>query len=199
MAKAERPVHGKIVYPEKRIDNRIDELAQQLDATFDVDEILMVGLLTGATRFIHDLLRGVTKIRPKANPAYDFLRTSNYAGGVRAPEPRLISDLSSLTEVAGRDVVLVDEMSDSGGSNRLAKAHLHDLGAASVQEWVLVNRVYVPKENNPDVSGFDYEDWKYLYGRGLDGPGAGYGGGRAWPFIAECIDQPEAPKNDGFA
>jgi len=198
MAKSEsRPLHGKIVYTERQIDKRECELAEQIDAMFDVDELVLIGLLTGATRVMHDLLANLSKIRPKANPVYDFMRISNYKDGVRASEPRLLSDISPQTEIEDRHALLVDGISDSGGSNRLAKKHVISLGAASVTEYVLVNRVFgEQKENFPEIAGFDYNDWKYLVGRGFDGPGAGPGGGRAFPFVAECSIQPEAAKYD---
>jgi hypoxanthine-guanine phosphoribosyltransferase len=191
--------HAGVVYFPNLIDKREEAMVDEIMDKYDED-LLLVGLLTGGTRLLHDLLGIMGTRNPHFNPEYEFMRTVNYGPGADAQGPRLATDLPPHVEVKGRQVALVDDMIDSGGSTDLAERHLsEDLGAVDVIKISLVYRSVRVKAGNvvenefpkPDIYGLDYDDIFFLTGRGLNGPDSGRGGGRAWPFIAKCAFQPD--------
>jgi len=193
-----RESHAGIVYYPNLIDSREEVMADEIMEIYDED-LLLVGLLTGGTRLLHDLIAKMGTRNPQHNPEYEFMRTVNYGPSADAQGPRLTVDLPTHVEVKGRQVALVDDMVDSGGSTDLGEKHLIDLGAVDVIKISLVYRSVRVKDGTvvendfpkPDIYGLDYEDIFFLAGRGLNGPESGRGGGRAWPFIAKCAFQPD--------
>lgn len=190
--------HAGIVFSADLIEKRENAMVERIMEEYD-ENLLLVGLLTGGSYVLHDLVRIIGVKNPGYNPEYEYMRTVNYGPSADAKGPRLVSELPPHVEVEGRNVALVDDMVDSGGSTVLGERHLKDLGAVNVIKVSLVYRSVRIKdadivENDfppPEIYGLDYDDVFFLTGRGLNGPESGPGGGRAWPFIAKCAFQPE--------
>jgi hypoxanthine phosphoribosyltransferase len=151
-----------ILIPAERIQQRVGELAGQIAADYQGRPVTIVGVLTGCLMFLADLVR-----RLDLALRIDLIQASSYRGAATTPgelriQPELVPD------VAGRHVLLLDDILDTGQTLGYLVRYLHDLGAASVKVAVLLRktgRQRVPLE--PDYCGFDIPD-EFVVGYGLD-------------------------------
>lgn len=148
----------------EQIDRRVRELAAQLRAELVGNDVTVVGILDGALFFLTDLLRAL-----EMDVQIDFLRVSSYNGGETSGQLRFLSELT--WNVAGRSVILVDDILDTGKTLHFCRAHLMRKGAANVQNVVLL-----AKERALDLPvdvwkvGFTIPD-RFVIGYGLDWQG----------------------------
>ena len=153
----------RVLIPHERIAARVNELAAQVSADHtNVGEILLVGVLRGAFIFLADLSRRL--IVPRA---VDFIALSRYEHGAEpASGVRLVMDLR--VNVAGRHVVVVEDIVDSGQTLEWLVGMLRSRGAAGVRTCVLAR-----KARNQEVAvtadyvGFELPD-AWVVGYGLD-------------------------------
>jgi hypoxanthine phosphoribosyltransferase len=146
----------------ERIQQRVGELARQIAADFQGRPVTIVGVLTGCLIFLADLVR-----RLDLSLRIDLIQASSYRGEATTPgelriQPELVPD------VAGRHVLLLDDILDTGQTLASLVEHLRGLGAASVKVAVLLRktgRQRFPLE--PDYCGFDIPD-RFVVGYGLD-------------------------------
>lgn len=158
----------KTLYSAADIQRRIDALADEIAGDLPSD-FLMAPVLTGAFIFAADLLRALQ--RHGADPHVDFVQLSSY-GGARASSGvvKLLKDFS--VEVAGRDVLIVDDVLDTGRSLHFAKRMVLDRGAASARICALVRKNTGHGEDlNPDYIGFEAGPDDFLIGYGMDDDG----------------------------
>lgn len=145
-----------------RIHARVDELAAEIVRVYDGKPVTVVGILTGCLMFTADLIR---KIDLPLRVA--FITASSYRGETVVPGRLEIRD-ELLPDIAGRHILLLDDILDTGKTLTRVVAHLIDRGAASVKVGVLLRKVgrqEVPFE--PDFVGFTIPD-KFVVGYGLD-------------------------------
>jgi hypoxanthine phosphoribosyltransferase len=143
------------------VTDRVEALAGQLDLQHP-DGCLLVGVLRGAVMFLADLMRAMN-----SPVEIDFMGLRPFTAG--GPAARLTHDLSG--PVAGRPVVLVDDLVDTGLSARWLVDQVRARGAATVTVCSLVDRRagrLVPFE--PDLVGFVVDD-ETVIGSGLDHAG----------------------------
>jgi hypoxanthine phosphoribosyltransferase len=151
-----------ILIPAEGIQKRVGELAEQIAADYRGRPVTIIGVLTGCLMFLADLVR-----RLDLSLRIDLVQASSYRGAVTTPgelriQPELVPD------VAGRDVLLLDDILDTGQTLVSLVRHLHGLGATSVKVAVLLRktgRQQLPIE--PDYCGFDIPD-EFVVGYGLD-------------------------------
>ncbi len=135
----------------------VARLAQELSAAHR-DGVVLVGVLKGAVPFLADLARALT-----VAPIVDFLAVTPYAPGTG--RVRIVKDLD--LDVAGRDVVLVQDVVDTGLTTAYLLGELGGRGARSVEVCALVDKVrrrLVPVPLR--WVGFAVED-DYVVGYGL--------------------------------
>ncbi len=165
------------LYSEQAIARRVEELAHEI-ASLNLDGLIIVAVLKGSFIFAADLIRALQ--REGLAPEIDFIFLASYGTGTTSGgEVRVLRDVES--ELKGRDVVIVDDILDSGRTLAFAKAMLVARGSRSVRTCVLLDKK-VPRtaEIVPDFVGFHCPP-VYVVGYGMD-LAHRY---RELPFIAE--------------
>ncbi len=145
-----------------RIQTRVDELAAEIVRTYDGKPVTVVGILTGCLMFTADLIRRIDLPIRVA-----FITASSYRGETFVAGRLEIHD-ELLPDIAGKHILLLDDILDTGKTLTRVVAHLIDRGAASVKVSVLLRKLgrqEVPFE--PDFVGFTIPD-KFVVGYGLD-------------------------------
>ena len=152
----------RIMLTEKEITKRTKELAQQLDKLYEGRTPVVVCILKGSVVFFADLIRNM-----KTPLTIDFMRVSSYGKGTKSTGELVVKqDLS--TDIAGRDVLIVEDIIDSGNTLYNLKKMLIGRMPASVNIVTLLDkpeRREVPME--PEYTGFVIED-EFVVGYGLD-------------------------------
>ncbi len=173
---AVRPIQHDVLISEDAIRARVDELAGEIAGHLDDSRPLILGLLNGAYVFVADLARALA--RRGISPAVDFIAVSHYGSGTDAGrEVRIVKD--TRIDVRGRDVLLVDDILDSGQSLEAVVERLRAAGARSVRTCVLLDKPSCRTASlRADHVGFELDDvWVVGYGMDLDEEG------RAFPYI----------------
>jgi hypoxanthine phosphoribosyltransferase len=151
-----------VLITEDEIRERIDGLAVEVAAAYRGQPVTVIGILHGSVVFMADLIRRIDlPIR------IGFLTASSYRGEATSPGKLVIRD-ELLPELAGRHILLLDDILDTGKTLARVVSHLLDKGAASVKACVLLRKLgrqEVPFE--PDFIGFSIPD-KFVIGYGLD-------------------------------
>jgi hypoxanthine phosphoribosyltransferase len=152
------------LYSERDIEGRIAELARDI-AGSSLNEPLIVAILKGSFIFAADLIRALN--REGLAPEIDFLYLASYGEGIVSQGAvEILHDIASPIE--GRDVVIVDDILDSGRTLAFAKNLLSQRGASRVFTCVLINK-RVPRAMpvEPDYYGFHCPP-VYVVGYGMD-------------------------------
>lgn len=154
----------KPLFSAEDISRRVDELASAISAARLRDPIV-VAVLKGSFIFAADLIRALH--RQGLRPEIDFIFLASYGTAMRSQgEMRVLRDIES--DLAGRDVVLVDDILDSGRTLAFAKALLLKRGAARALTCVLVDKqVKRAVEIVPDFAGFSCPPI-FVVGYGMD-------------------------------
>ena len=143
-----------------RVDEMVTELAEKLPA-----DTLVVSVLKGSFVFAADLIRALSRLG--ANWSMDFITLSSYGTGTETTgRVRIVRDI--VDEVRGRDVLLVDDILESGFTLSFAKNLLQERGARRV--WICTLLDKPGKRRTPlqaDFVGFAAGD-EFLVGYGLD-------------------------------
>lgn len=159
----------QILVPHTEIARRVEELCQQMAPRLSNDTVV-VGLLQGAFVFMADIVRGLA--RQGLTPRTDFMWLSSYGD---AREPGRLNVLADLQKsVRGAQVLLVDDVYDTGNTIRFAVDYLAAKGAVQVLTCLLARKPAAEGLPAPDYLGFDLGD-RFLVGYGLDHAGQGRG------------------------
>lgn len=161
------------VVPGQEIEARIAELGQALSVDYADRNPLMVAVLVGAIPFLADLVRAMT-----TPLEVDFLGLSRFGEG-----GRIRIALDTAVNVTGRDVVIVEDIIDTGLTLAVLRRMLEDRGAASVATVGLVDKVRRRLVDVPiEYRGFEVGD-EYLVGYGLDWKGRYRNLGSLWAVL----------------
>ncbi len=153
----------EVLISEEALRARIAELGRAIEADFEGRPLTIVAVLTGSLVLLADLMRQV-----RIPHRVGLLQASSYKGAVTRGSATVKIDPSFLPEVAGRDVLLLDDILDTGRTLGTLVELLRDRGAASIRVAVLLRKLgrqEVPLE--PDYVGFTIPD-KFVVGYGLD-------------------------------
>lgn len=160
------------------IDARIAEIAASIIRSFPDEKPLFVALLRGAMPFAAKLMFAISRADPHFQPELDYMMVSTYGAGRNAGEPHIVTDLAPDTTVAGRTVVIVDDVLDKGITAHFVMAHMDSRGARATKLAVLAEkkteRTYAIEA---DYCGFTFDD-EWLVGMGMDDASAGKEHGR---------------------
>jgi hypoxanthine phosphoribosyltransferase len=151
------------LFDAERIARRVDELAAEIAKSLP-RELVLVVVLKGGFVFAADLMRALDRFGVILG--VDFLRLSSY--GTSRESSGTIRTIGPAPDVAGRDVLLVDDIVDTGRSLVAARGLLLERGAASVATCVLLDKPCRREvEVEPDFVGFPIED-VFVVGYGID-------------------------------
>ena len=154
----------RVLYDEAAIARRNEEMAQAIAASNPKD-LLVVAVLKGSFMFAADLIRAMH--RTGLSPQVEFIHLSSYLSGtVSSGQVEILRDVQS--EVRGRDVLLVDDILESGRTLAFAKDLLAARGAGKVSTAVLLEKPGKRAVNiKADYVGFECPDY-FVVGYGMD-------------------------------
>lgn len=137
-------------------------LASRIDADLAGRPVLLVGVLKGSVFFLCDLAR-----RLRSPVAIDFLQVSSYGDATRSSgNVRMTGDLA--IDVAGRHVVVIEDVVDTGRTLEKILALLRTRSPASLRVCALLRkRIAGRAAIRPDYVGFEIDD-RFVVGYGLD-------------------------------
>jgi hypoxanthine phosphoribosyltransferase len=144
------------------IHNRISELGAEIGRDYAGKNPLLLGVLKGACIFMSDLIRAIdTKL------AIEFMAISSYGSSTRTSgEVRIVKDLD--TAIEGRDILIVEDIVDTGLTLTYLIGNLQSRGASSVKLVALLNKQDRRiRDVKIDYLGFDIPD-AFVVGYGLD-------------------------------
>jgi hypoxanthine phosphoribosyltransferase len=152
----------QVVYDTEAIRDRVASLAREIEAVYDADDaLLLVGVLKGAFVFLSDLARALT-----IPVQIDFVSASSYGDGQSSSGiVRIEHDLRMC--VKGRNVLLVEDIVDSGVTLDHLVSLFMDRGAATVETCTLLHKRIATPAREPRFVGFDAPN-AFLVGYGLD-------------------------------
>ncbi len=156
------PDLAEVLLTEGQIRARVKTLAQEIKAVYGDGEFTIISLINGAVMFTSDLMREID------NPVrLDCIRVSSYGTKTKSiGTPQIIHSLT--LDIAKRDVLLIDDILDTGKTLKLVGDLVRDLKPASLRTCVLLDkkaRREVAME--ADFVGFEIPD-KFVVGYGLD-------------------------------
>jgi hypoxanthine phosphoribosyltransferase len=154
----------RVLFSAAEIAARVEVLAAEIARTLPAD-FVMVGLLKGAWVFVADLARALE--RAGARPEIEFMRLSSYGLGKQSSGAvQLLGDIPP--GLAGRPVLLVDDIVDTGRSIAYAAAQLRERGIGNLWICALLDK---PKRREVEVAidfvGFTIDD-VFVVGYGTD-------------------------------
>ena len=153
----------RIVYSAEQIRQRVREMGEEIAAHYpEGEDILLVGLLKGSFIFVGDLVREIP--RPTQ---VDFLVAASYGSGTTSSgNVRLVYDPEA--NLAGRNVVLVEDIVDSGNTINKLIPLLQQRAPRSLEMCALLHKHVAPTlALEPRWVGFDAPN-EFLIGYGLD-------------------------------
>lgn len=170
-------VRGKIIEPlfsAEEIAARNTAIAEKI-AEGPVKDLLVIAVLKGSFIFAADLIRALHETG--LAPEVEFITLSSYGTGTVSQGVRIVKDIDS--DVQDRDVLLIDDILESGRTLLFAKELLYSRGARNVSIAVLLDKSVKRKEKlEADYVGFECPDY-FVVGYGMD---AGYAF-RELPFV----------------
>ena len=154
---------SRIVYDEATIAARVAEMGQEIAEAYDDGEpLLVLGLLKGSFIFLSDLVRHIPR------PLHvDFIVASSYGSGTTSSgEVNLLYDPN--TSLAGRHIILVEDIVDSGTTLSRLMPMLEERGPKSLEICTLLHKhIAAHLVREPKWVGFDAPH-EFLIGYGLD-------------------------------
>ena len=148
---------------EERLHQRVTELAARVDADYAGRDLLLIGVLKGALMVMADLARAM-----HLPVEMDWMAVSSYGSGTQSSGVvRILKDLD--TDISGRDVLVVEDIIDSGLTLSWLVGNLQSRGPASVRVCTMLRKPGAIRMKDVEVAytGFDIGD-EFVIGYGLD-------------------------------
>lgn len=155
----------RVLIPQEDLERRVAELAGEINRDYSSraadDHLVCLGVLKGSVFFMVDLLKRVT-----VPIKIDFFQTASYGSGTTADEVRIRKDVD--LALRGKDVLLIEDIVDTGHTLRTVLALLKFRGARSVRLCALLDKASRREVEVPiDYKGFEIENL-FVVGYGLD-------------------------------
>lgn len=152
---------SEVLITHEQIQEMLDRLAAELNRDYAGKPLVVVGILTGAFIFCSDLVR-----RLEMPVIVDFMQVSSYVGEISTGNLKIKKDMSY--DIAGKDVLIVEDIIDTGRTLALLKEQLLKRGPASLKICTAFDKPdRRVTELVPDYNGITIPD-KFIVGYGLD-------------------------------
>jgi hypoxanthine phosphoribosyltransferase len=152
----------RVLFDEPAIQKRLDQMAAQITADYRERELTVIAVLTGSLMFMSDLLR-----RIPLHLKLDCLGVVSYHGKPQTSGQVMFKN-SGLPDVVGRDVLVLDDILDTGHTLAAVREKLETAEPRSLRVCVLLSkRKQRAREVSADYVGFEIED-DFVVGYGLD-------------------------------
>ncbi|WGY02569.1 hypoxanthine phosphoribosyltransferase [Nocardioides sp. QY071] len=152
----------EVLFTEEQIQARVAEMAAEIERDYEGKDLVLVGVLRGAVMIMADLARALNK-----HVEMDWMAVSSYGSGTKSSGVvRILKDLDA--DVAGRHVLIVDEIIDTGLTLSWLTSNLGSRGPASVEIATLLRKpeaLQMPVK--PRYVGWDIPN-EFVVGYGLD-------------------------------
>lgn len=151
----------KVLISEPQILQGVRKLASDIEAAYQNQPLTIVGLMTGSIVLMADLIRLL-----KMPLRVGVLQTSSYRSGTQRQSLQINGEI--MLEISGRDVLIVDDIFDTGHTLNVVLQRLRQLSPHSLRSAVLLRksgRQEVPLQ--PDFTAFEIPD-QFVVGYGLD-------------------------------
>lgn len=151
-----------VLFSEKEIENIVNILANQIEKDYNNRDFIMVGLLKGSVAFMADLMKKIN-----LDFSIDFMVVSSYGGGTQSTgRVNVLKDISQSVE--GKEILIVEDIIDSGNTLNFIKKYLTVKGAKSIKLCTLFDK---PDRRTANIT-VDYVGVKipdvFIVGYGLD-------------------------------
>jgi len=152
----------RVIVDEKQLQEKIKELAARVDKDYENKDLLLIGVLKGAVMAVADLSRALQR-----HVDMDWMAVSSYGSGTKSSGVvRILKDLDR--DITGRNVLIVEDIVDSGLTLSWLKSNLESRGAGSVEILAILRKPESAKvEVNVRYVGFDIPP-DFVVGYGLD-------------------------------
>ena len=151
----------KVLISSSKIKNKVNKIAQKINKDFKNKQLVVVAVLSGSVVFCSDIIR-------KLNVDFkiDFIRVSSYKGKKSSGKIKFLCD--TVIDIKGKDVLLVEDICDSGRTLSYIKDLFIKRKANSVKICTLINKKVEKFKNiKIDYFGFDIDN-EFIVGYGLD-------------------------------
>jgi hypoxanthine phosphoribosyltransferase len=152
----------RVLISQEDLERRVAELAAEIDRDYaESDRLIAVGVLKGSVFFMVDLLKRLT-----VPVSIDFFQTASYGASTSPGEVRIRKDID--LPIRGKDVLLIEDIVDTGYTLRTILDLLRFRGARSVKLCALLDKAPAREVDVPiDYKGFEIEPL-FVVGYGLD-------------------------------
>lgn len=155
----------KILVDEKQIDEITTRLAAEIDRDYagKSEHLVLLGILKGSLPFLADLMKKV-----KSNPEIELMKVSSYGGGTKTSGTvKIVLDWQRKT-IADCDIVVIEDIIDSGRTLSYLCEYLKQKGAKSVRTCTMLDKPSRREVDfTPDYCGATVPD-EFVVGYGLD-------------------------------
>ncbi len=154
---------AEVLITEQALQDRIAELGVEISRDYQGEDLVLICILRGGVMFLTDLMRHIT-----IPHAIEFMAVSSYGAGSRESTGQVRITLDLNTNVSGRNVILVEDIIDSGRTianvlDLLSTRHPKSLCVCALLDKAERREVYVPIR----YRGFNIPD-RFVFGYGLD-------------------------------
>jgi hypoxanthine phosphoribosyltransferase len=152
----------RVIVTEEQLQTRIKELAVQVGKDYEGKDLLLVGVLKGAVMAVADFSRALQR-----HVDMDWMAVSSYGSGTKSSGVvRILKDLDR--DITGRNVLIIEDIVDSGLTLSWLKSNLESRGVGSVEILSILRKPEAAKiEVNVKYVGFDIPK-DFVIGYGLD-------------------------------
>lgn len=162
-----------ILFSSDKIQEKVNELAKTIARDYAGKKLVVVCVLNGGYMFFSDLSKALWNAGLQAFEV-DFVRVSSYGSGKQSTgEPVMTKDIE--TSLQGKDVLIVDDIIETGHTIKFLKEVIEERNPASVKICMLLSKSLRQVEIQPDYVGFEVEADDWVEGYGLDTASLGRG------------------------